>query len=155
MEWLVVSGLIIFGLILIIIEILFVPGTTIVGILGFLFEIGGVYVAFDYFGDSTGYLVLTVAFIISMLAIFISFKSGVWGGLALKEEHTGKVNESRLDGLSLGQEGITTSSLKPIGKALFDDVEYEVKTFGQFLYNNQKVSIVKLENNTIIVESRE
>jgi len=155
MEWLIVGSLIAFGLILIIIEILFVPGTTIVGILGFTFEIGGIYLAFDYFGNDTGYLVLGGSFILSIAAIIFSFKSGVWKGFSLQNEHTTKVNEGEHDGLKIGQIGITTSSLKPIGKALFDEKEYEVKTFGHFLYDNQKVSIVKLENNAIIVENIE
>jgi len=155
MEWLTVSSLIAFGLILIVIEILFVPGTTVVGILGFLFEIGGVFLAFDYFGNSTGYMVLASAFILSIAVIILSFRSGVWNGFSLQDEHTSKVNEGGHDGLEVGQVGITISSLKPIGKALFNEKEYEVKTFGQFLYNNQKVSIVKLENNAIIVENIE
>lgn len=152
MEWFVVSGLILFGLIMIVVEVLFVPGTTIVGILGFIFEIGGVYLAYDYFGDTVGSIVLAAAFLISCGCIILSFKSGVWKKLSLKEEHTGKVNEGKTAGLTVGQEGVTLSSLKPIGKAIFNDKEYEVKTFGKFLYDNVRIAIVKLENNTIIVE---
>jgi len=155
MEWLVVCSLIVFGLVLIIVEILFVPGTTLVGILGFVFEIGGVYLAFDYFGDTVGTVVLISAFIISSGCIILSFKSGLWKKLSLKGEHTTKVNEGKTSNLSVGLEGITISALRPIGKALFNDEEYEVKTFGKFLYDNEKVAIVKLENNTIIVDNIE
>ncbi|MGB3465886.1 MAG: NfeD family protein [Cyclobacteriaceae bacterium] len=152
MEWIIVGSLITLGLILIIIEVLFVPGTTIVGILGFIFEIGGVYLAYDYFGETTGTIVLIAAFVISTTCIILSFKSDLWKKLSLKEEHTTTVNEGKTSGLSVGLTGITLSSLKPIGKALFNDREYEVRTFGKFLYNDEKVAIVKLENNTIIVE---
>ncbi len=155
MEWLVVGSLIIFGLILIIVEILFVPGTTVVGILGFIFEIGGIYLAYDYFGETTGTIVLISAFIISSGCIILSFKSGLWKKLSLKGEHTSKVNEGKTSDLFVGLEGITLSSLKPMRKALFNDKEYEVKTFGKFLYDNEKISIVKLDNNTIVVENIE
>ena len=155
MEWLVVGSLITFGLILIVVEVLFVPGTTIVGILGFIFEIGGIYLAYEYFGETTGTIVLGSAFIISSGCIILSFKSGLWKKLSLKGEHTSKVNEGKTSDLFVGLEGITLSSLKPIGKALFNEKEYEVKTFGKFLYNDEKIAIVKLENNTIIVENIE
>ena len=152
MEWFVVSGLILFGLIMIVAEVLFVPGTTIVGILGFIFEIGGVYLAYDYFGETTGTIVLIAAFLISSGCIILSFKSGLWRKLSLKDEHTSKVNEGKTDDLAVGQQGLTISSLKPIGKAIFTDKEYEVKTLGKFLYDNVKIAIVKLENNTIVVD---
>ena len=152
MEWFVVSGLILFGLIMIVVEVLFVPGTTIIGVLGFIFELGGVYLAYEYFGDTTGTIVLATAFVISCGCIILSFKSGLWRKLSLKEEHTGKVNEGKTDDLIIGQEGMTVSSLKPIGKAIFNNKEYEVKTFGKFLYDNVKIAIVRLENNTIIVD---
>ena len=152
MEWFIVSGLILFGLIMIVVEVLFVPGTTIVGVLGFIFEIGGVYLAYDYFGDTVGTIVLGAAFVISCGCIILSFKSGLWKKLSLKEEHTGRVNEGKTDDLIICQEGMTVSSLKPIGKAIFNNKEYEVKTFGKFLYDNVRIAIVKLENNTIIVD---
>ena len=152
MEWVIVGSLITLGIILIIIEILFVPGTTIVGVLGFLFEIGGVYLSYDYFGETTGTIVLVAAFLISSACIILCFKSGLWKKLALKDEHTSSTYEGRTSGLSVGLKGITLSSLKPIGKALFNEKEYEVKTFGKFLYDNEKIAIVKLEGNTIIVE---
>ncbi len=152
MEWIIVIGLILFGLGLLIIEILFVPGTTIVGIFGFVFEVGGVYLAYDYFGATTGNTILVATFLVSIAIIVVTFKAGLWQKLSLKEENTGKVNEGALDQLAVGDEGITISSLKPIGKALFNDKEFEVRTDGEFLYNNVKIVIKSIKENKIIVE---
>lgn len=152
MEWIIVIGLILFGLGLLILEILFVPGTTVVGIAGFLFEVGGIYLSYDYFGTFTGNIILVVTFLVSIAIIIVTFKAGLWQKLSLKEENTGKVNEGSLKELNVGDEGITLSSLKPIGKALFHDNEFEVRTDGEFLYNNVKVVIKKIQENKIIVE---
>ena len=53
MEWITVLALIIFGLCLVVVEIIFVPGTTLVGVMGFLFLVAGVYLGFEYFDNTT------------------------------------------------------------------------------------------------------
>ncbi len=152
MDWLIVIGLILFGLLLVILEIIFVPGTTFVGILGLLFQIGGIYLSYDYFGTSTGNITLAVSFVVSLGVTITTLKYGMWSKLSLKEEHTAKVNEGQNDDLKVGDKGITLSSLRPIGKALFADKEYEVRTDGDFLYDNVEIIIKKIVENKIIVE---
>ena len=53
-SWLTVLTLLVVGLVLVIIELIFIPGTTVVGILGFIFSLVGVYLGFSYFGNQTG-----------------------------------------------------------------------------------------------------
>jgi membrane-bound ClpP family serine protease len=53
-EWITVISLILFGLTLIVAEIIFVPGTTLVGVLGFIFLIIGIGLSFHYFGKDIG-----------------------------------------------------------------------------------------------------
>ena len=63
-----------------------------------------------------------------------------------------KFNEEfRLD-LKAGDEGESISSLKPIGKALFQDQEIEVRTMGEYIRENCKLRIVKIDHNKIFVE---
>ncbi|MCA4900510.1 MAG: hypothetical protein ING88_17180, partial [Cytophagales bacterium] len=46
MEWVTIATLILIGLVLIVIEILFVPGTTVVGFVGFALMLVGVALTF-------------------------------------------------------------------------------------------------------------
>jgi membrane-bound ClpP family serine protease len=62
------------------------------------------------------------------------------------------VNEGSLNTLVVGLEGKTTSALRPIGKALLGEKEYEVKTAGDYLDSGSAVRIVKIISNQIIVE---
>ena len=64
-----VFGLVFIGFILVLLEILFVPGTTVVGILGFIATLGGIYLSFEYFSTTTGWwftLGCTLFFILSL-----------------------------------------------------------------------------------------
>src|SRR5438045_1136748 len=55
-EWLTVISLIFFGLALLVVEIIFVPGTTLVGVIGFVFLLIGVGMSFKYFGSEAGWV---------------------------------------------------------------------------------------------------
>ena len=151
-DWLTVISLVVAGILLIIAEILFVPGTTVVGILGIASSIFGVYLSYDYFGAATGTWFTVGSAIIFAVALYYSFKSKTWDKFSLKDSLQGKVNENLTSGLESGMEGIAISTLKPIGKAEFNDKEYEVKTTGQYVESGQQLKILKIEKNNIIVE---
>jgi len=151
-DWITVGSLIFLGIALILVEVLFVPGTTIVGILGFISAIVGIYLGFEYFGPEIGWWVFggtTVAFAISL---YLGFKGGTWDRFSLKDTNKGKVNEGYSSALKVAQRGITLSALRPIGKAEFDDKEYEVRSYGNYIDSATQVEIVKIDGNRIYVE---
>ena len=152
LEWVTVIALILLGIALIVVEIIFVPGTTIIGILGFVCSIIGIYFSFENFGTSTGVFVLLGSVALALVAVALSFRSGVWKKFALNDQNTGKVNEDFKHNLDLGSVGTAISDLKPIGKAVFDDKELEVTTTGNLVESGERIKVVKLIVNKIIVE---
>ena len=151
-EWLTVISLIVVGIFLIVAEIIFVPGTTIVGILGLVAVIGGVYLGFDYFDTGTGSLILAGTGVFTVLALVLAFRSKAWKKFSLKNTNQAKFNENMTQGLSEGDQGETTSVLRPVGKAEFNDTEYEVKTLGNYLNSGTTIKIIKIDGNDIYVE---
>lgn len=151
-EWLTVISLILFGLVLIIAEIIFIPGTTVVGIIGFIFLIMGVGFSFNYFGAETGWVTVGATAVASGAVLYLSFKANVWKRFSLKSAITSKVNEGELSALIVGTEGIAISALRPIGKAELDNKQYEVKTTGEYLDSGKRIRVVKIFMNQIIVE---
>src|SRR6185295_4469726 len=73
-EWITVISLILFGEVLIVAEIIFVPGTTLVGVLGFIFLIIGIGLSFHYFGSQIGWISTGGAVAASGLVLYYSFK---------------------------------------------------------------------------------
>ncbi|MBL7872274.1 MAG: hypothetical protein JNM78_11720 [Cyclobacteriaceae bacterium] len=151
-EWVTVISLILFGLVLIIAEVIFVPGTTLVGVFGFLFLIVGIGFCFSYFGSEAGWITVGVSATLSGLILYYSFKSNVWSRFSLKSSIQSKVNEGDLELLLIGAEGKTISALRPIGKATLGDKVFEVKTKGEYLDSGSKVRVVNIIMNQIIVE---
>lgn len=138
-----------------VLEVIFIPGTTIVGILGIISAGIGVYGAYEGYGSTTGTLVLAGVLITSLGSLIISLRTGVWKRFSLKQQHKSRVNENHLHNLAEGDKGITVSVLRPMGKASFEDKEFEVKTHGNYLPAGQTVRIAKIIDQSIIVEPLE
>ena len=152
MDWITIIGLILLGTFLIISEIIFVPGTTIVGVLGFIFSIYGVYLGYDYFGMSTGTVLLIGTVLVNVTALFLAFKGKSWERFSLKGSMQGKYNDDFKIDLKIGDKGTTISSLKPVGKAMFDDHEIEVRSNGGFINENVEIEVRRIESSKIFVQ---
>lgn len=152
MDWLIVIGFISFGIILIIVEIIFVPGTTVVGIGGVICAGYGIYLAYSNFGPTAGTITLVVTGVISLVALVYSLKSNAWDRFSLKNTMQGKVNEEFAQKLEIGDIGESASSIKPIGKAIFNDKVIEVRSLGGWIGEKEKIKIIKIDQNRIFVE---
>ncbi|NQZ76030.1 MAG: nodulation protein NfeD [Ekhidna sp.] len=152
MDWLIITGIILLGTFLIVAEIIFVPGTTIVGILGFIFSGYGIYLGYSYFGAGTGTSILIATLLINVGALVVAFKSKSWERFSLKDTMKGKYNEDFQLELTEGDIGTTISSLKPVGKALFKEQEIEVRSNGGFVAENVEIEVLKIASSKIFVQ---
>ena len=151
-EWVSVLAILLLGIGLIILELIFIPGTTIVGILGLGFCVGGIVMAFNYFGPGVGFTVLILTGVISIGMIVISLRSGVWNKFSNRSAIESKFNEGSSNLLNVGDEGTAISTLKPYGKVEFNDSEFEVKTNGNYVERGVRVKIIHKDGNQIVVE---
>jgi membrane-bound ClpP family serine protease len=150
--WTIIISLLIIGLVLLIVEVVFIPGTTVVGILGVIFSITGVVISYRHFGNTTGFYVLFSTLLATGGALFYSFKSGTWDRFSLKDTNNGKVNEGLTATLSVGEQGVAVSTLRPSGKAEFKNELFEVRSQGGYVEANTRVRIIEINQQQIIVE---
>jgi membrane-bound ClpP family serine protease len=152
MELLVLSSLLLTGVILLLVEILFIPGTTVVGILGFMVSLAGLAFAFLNFDYDLALWITGVTVVVNFAAVWYGFSSGVWKRFSLKSAIKGGAFDGRTQGLEIGMTGVSVSDIKPFGKASFQDQLYEVKSESGFIEVGKELEIVKLEHNKIIVK---
>jgi membrane-bound ClpP family serine protease len=150
--WIIILALLFIGLVLIIVELIFIPGTTVVGLLGLIFTITGIVISYSHLGNDTGFYIMLATIATTVAAIIFSFRSGAWSRFSLKSSNSGKVNEGLGLDFQIGDEGITVSTLRPIGKATFNDKTIEVKTSGDYVERGEKVKIIHIELNQITVQ---
>ncbi|MEN2283178.1 NfeD family protein [Algoriphagus sp. SE2] len=152
MTIIILSTLLLIGLILMVAEVLFVPGTTVVGVFGLIVSIVGIVYAFISFDSGTAWLISGIAALLNLAAIVYSFRSGVWNKFSLKETNVGGAFDGRTVGLQVGMPGKSTSDIKPIGKALIGEKIYEVKSESGFIPVGSDIIVIKILNNKIIVK---
>lgn len=151
MDFLTLFFLLIIGLILILIEILFIPGTTVFGIFGILAIFYSDYLSFQYFGTEFAIVYSIANSILVLFVVIYSLKTNTWKRIALNKIHNVKV-ENKFDSLKVGDEGKTSSALRPYGKAIFSDKFYEVKSSENFIDENKKIKIINILQDKIIVK---
>ena len=152
MEWTIVISLIFLGLLLLVVEVIFVPGTTIVGVAGFVALVLGIGLAFRYFGSDVGWMATGGAAVAFGVVFYFSFKTNVWKRFSLKTSIKSRVNEGELEHLVPGEEGIAISALRPVGKAELTSKVFEVKTQGGYIDSGTRIRVVKIISNQIFVE---
>ena len=152
MEIFILGFLLLIGIVLILIEILFIPGTTIFGIFGVLTIFISDYLSFQYFGNEAAIIYSATNFLIILFIIIYSLKSKTWKKLALNKVHRDKVEKNKYDKLKVGDIGITASSLRPYGKAIFSEKYYEVKSLENFIEGNNKIKIINILQDKILVK---
>jgi membrane-bound ClpP family serine protease len=153
MVWITLISLLSIGLILVIAEILFVPGTTLVGLLGLIITAVGIYYAFLRFDPQFAWAILALTSIANFAALLYGFRSGVWNKFSLKGTIQSRAFDNRLAGLEVGMSGRSISDIKPYGKGEFFEKMYEVKSDSGFISVGSDIIITKLENNIIIVKT--
>jgi len=147
MDWITVILLLIAGIVLLVVEIIFIPGTTILGIIGGALMVFGVIIGFSKFGTQIGTLILVGALALGGAVTFISFRSGVWKKFALNNTNRSRFNEDIKVEHLLGAEGVALSALRPFGKAEIYNSTYEVKTLGNYLEAGSKIKVTNVDKD--------
>ena len=149
----VVIALLLLGILLLLLEILFVPGTTIVGVGGMILLAIGIYLAYDFIGTTAGHLSLASSVAVIFLALIVLLKGQTWKRMALETNVEGKGVEQLEKLVFVGDRGKTISRLNPVGKALFGEKILEVSTTGEFVDEDVNIEVVKLDQNRIKVKT--
>ena len=153
LNWFTIATLLVIGIILIVVELIFIPGTTLFGIMGLVLTIIGVVISFTAFGSGTGIFVLLGAFAALGIVLFFSLRSNAWDRLSLKQSSRGRVNDDVPSSVWKGDIGVALSTLRPTGKVEFNEKVVEVSTLGPYVDAGSKVQVVEVRSNKILVEA--
>ncbi len=139
-------GLVILGYIFIFLEI-FAPGFGFFGIIGGISAVAGLAIGMLYV--SYFWIVLIIV-IISLLIIIKYFK---FPRKLILEDKVG--DDVLIDkNFLIGKEGVTLTTLKPVGKCSIDDVDYECYSSGGIIQADVKIEVKEIKENKIFVKPK-
>ena len=153
MDWLTVALLLLFGLVFLAVEAIFIPGTTVVGLLGFALLAAGVWFAYRDLGSGVGHLLLAGSLAAIGVLVYLGLRPKNMARVALNDVNSGHVRDARLPDVQPGTTGRTLSALRPAGTVLFAENRREVTTRGEFVAAGTEVRVLRIEQNRIVVES--
>ncbi len=148
--WLI-AGVILLGLLIVVVEIFFLPGTTVIGILGGIIVVAGLYLAFAEHGTKTGSIMLLCTLVMTCILVYGGFKTYSSGKIALKDVIGSKTNLLE-ESIAQGDEGVTVTHLKMNGKAMIKGKKVEVFSQGEYIESGKKIKVVKIAENKIFVK---
>ncbi len=153
MSWLLISALLSLGLLFFVLELIFVPGTTVVGIIGVILTLTGIFFSFRDFGVTWGLIITGLTILVNFVALLVALKSNTWEKLGLKNTSVGRVNDNIIYNLNEGDIGKTISALRPSGKVEFKEQLVEASTHGEYVDAGHTVRIIEIRDKTIFVET--
>ena len=147
--------LIIVGILLIVAEILIIPGIFVAGLLGLGALVGSCVIAFEEYGQIGGLIVIVINCLLLITFTIISLRSNTWKKISLSTKIGDSVDlKVEEKGLSEGDVGQTISRLNPIGKAIFKGLTVEVNARNEMIKQGETVEISQIEGNTIFVKTK-
>lgn len=139
------------GIVLIVLEIVAIPGSTIVGLSGLVMLIYGIYRVFVEFGNTWGIILLFVALAICAILLIYSLRAKTWKKFALDKSIDSKANEINHDSFRVGDRGIAITRLASAGMAEINGQRIEVFTTTSFVDPKTDVEIERIDGSKIFV----
>ena len=133
--------LILFGILLLVLEILILPGL-IAGIIGGVLVLAGMSWMYKEFGTTYGNYTALATALATFGAIYYSLKSKAWTRFGLKDSLEGKTNQVDKLELKEGDEGTTISDLRPMGSVMINNLRVEAQSNGEHIPANKKIIVL-------------
>lgn len=152
------------GVILLALEVFFIPGFGIAGVLGILALIAGLVLSMLGTGDTPQFILLTAARVVFALLValvgslmLLRFLPRLPFGRQLVLEtgldtESGYVSAPASDRSWLGRSGRAWSTLRPAGIAEIDGQRLDVVSDGEFIDAGESIEVVRVDGNRIVVK---
>lgn len=148
-----IISLSILGLLLIIAEIILIPGIFVAGTLGLVSIGAACWLAFDGIGPDAGYITIAANAVLAVVCAVLSLRSKTWKKLSLHTEIDSRTDSRPEDkGIAVGSQGVTITRLAPMGKVLFGETTVECSARNGIVDPGQQVKVILIDDNKIFVK---
>lgn len=151
MDILITALLLLFATVMLVVEVVFIPGFGFTGVLGMLSMIGSVAYAFIMSGVAAGWITLLVGVLICIALFLWALYGNSLDKMALKNNINSKVNELDVKLFAVGDRGVTRTRLALIGEALINGQVVEVKSESGFINENEEIEIIRISGDYLFV----
>lgn len=151
MEWGALFLLLGIGFIMVVLEFLVFPGTSVVGLVGVACIGCGIYLGYKFFGVPVGHFIVLGTAVAGIFLTWYSLRARTWKRLSLNTRIDSKV-EGVDPALKVGDVGIAVGRLAPMGKVKVGNCVVEALSESGYVDSGWGVEIVKIYADKVIVK---
>lgn len=151
--WWLIALLVLVGALMLVIELVLLPGVTVAAIGALGCYGGAAWLAYDNYGIRGLIIVIAVVIVLSIVATWFSLRAKTWDRFALRNKIESRSQESPGQKVKIGDRGVALGRLAPMGTVVIDGRNYEAKTTGMFVDQHTDVEVIGFENFNVIVKS--
>ena len=153
MEIGITALILLFATVLLIVEVVFVPGFGFTGIVGMLAMVGAVFYAFFAIGNVAGWITLVAAGLICIALFLWALYGNSLDRIALKKNINSTVQEVDIKKFAVGDRGVTRTRLALIGEAEINGIIVEVKSETGYIQEGAEIEIARISGDSLFVKS--
>lgn len=157
LPWVYSIGLLILGFILILLEVFIIPGFNIFGLVGFGTVCVGVLFAYRKLGPVPAMLIGIIGVGGTAMLLWLLVRNQAWHRMV----HDGRADrasgyDSSADDMQdlQGVAGTALTTLRPSGRAQFDERIVDVVSDGGFIAHGASIEVIEVHGNRIVVQER-
>ena len=151
--WLIIL-LFVLAIVLILVELVFIPGFGIAGILSLGCVGVAIFLSYSNFSTTVGHIVTAISVVLFISMLAFALKSGTWSRVSLHETISSTVNDNPFEGVVVGDCAMTVSRLAPIGKVVLNQRQFEAKSMSNYIDEGQEVEVVGFEGSSLLVKHK-
>lgn len=152
MEIAVISFLVLLATVLLVVEVVFIPGFGFTGIMGIASMIGAVAYAFFEAGNVAGWVTLLASVFICIALFLWALYGKSLDRIALKKNINSTVKVVDVKSFNIGDRGIARTRLALIGEAEINGTVVEVKSETGFINEGDRVEISRIAGGSLFVK---
>lgn len=155
MEYVITALIVLVATLLLVVEVMLIPGFGFTGILGVAAMIGAIAYSFFIIGSLAGWITLLVACAICVALFVWALYGKSIDKVALKKKIESTVKEDEITKFSVGDKGVSRTRLALIGEAEINGFIVEVKSESGLIDEGKPVEVVRISGDTIFVKTIE
>ncbi len=145
-------ALLVIGILLLLVEIVIIPGFGVAGIIGLILMGSGTVVIWATYGATWGAASLVISTLIAVVMVWLFFKSRASRFLVREKKIEGDSSDVPSLTHLVGRSGVVVKPLRPSGIAEVDGEPYDVVSEGQFIDQGTAVVVIRINTNSLVVE---
>ena len=152
MDITIITLLLSLALLLLFVEIFFLPGVTVAGLGGLLCATGGIVYAYSEVSATAGHVALGIALASFSLLFYWLMRSKTIDKYSLQTNIDGKIISNDDLNIQVNDEGITLSRLNPMGKIKVNGIITEGTSITGFVSEATVIRVVQVTAGAVLVE---